>query len=228
VSDLSMMNSMIEYYERRAQEYDAIYDRAQVKSDLRELGRWLQDHVRDLTVLEVACGTGYWTSIAAASARSILATDYNPGPLAIARAKGLGANVRLERADAYALPDYPLHFECGMAHLWWSHVCKRDQAAFLSQFASKLLPGAKLLMIDNNFVSGSTAISRVDDDGNSYQLRSLRNGEQYEVLKNFPSAEDLERVLGSFCSDVRIRELEYFWAVSASFPDASRFNARRN
>jgi hypothetical protein len=89
-------------------------------------------------------------------------------------------------------------------------------------------PGTKPPRCKTTVLGARTFLRLLGTVGNSYQLRSLRNGEQYEVLKNFPSAEDLERALGSFCSDVRIRELEYFGAVSARFPNASRFNARRS
>jgi demethylmenaquinone methyltransferase/2-methoxy-6-polyprenyl-1,4-benzoquinol methylase len=207
-------NSLTEYYERRAGEYEDMYARPHIQADLGELKGWLAEQVRHRRLLEVACGTGYWTAVAASTAQTIQATDINPGPLAIARSKGLGSHVTFTQADAYALPQYNADFDCGMANLWWSHIPKVRQHAFLTHFLSRLGKGANLVMIDNNFVPGTTQISYRDEYGNTYQTRTLRSGEQYEVLKNFPTRSDLRAALSTFWRHVCVLELRHFWAVS--------------
>jgi len=204
------------YYQARAREYESVYAKPERQSDLARLKAWLAAEARGRTVLEVACGTGYWTAIAAATARRILATDRNGAPLSIARSKALGPSVVLRRADAYHLPEFAQCFDCGMAHFWWSHMPHRRTREFLVHFASRLAAGAKLLLIDNNFVSGSsTPISRRDGDGNTYQMRTLATGERYEVLKNFPSGADIERALGAVSSRIDILQLTHYWAARA-------------
>jgi demethylmenaquinone methyltransferase/2-methoxy-6-polyprenyl-1,4-benzoquinol methylase len=213
---MSTGTSMSAYYQARARDYEAVYHKPERQSDLAELRSWLTEETRGRTILEVACGTGYWTAVAASAAQSIHAIDLNSGPLEIARSKGLGPNVSFAQADAYALPDLGGEFDCGMAHFWWSHVPKAEQQRFLAHFASKLRKGAELLMIDNNFVAGSsTPISRTDAAGNTYQLRALPTAERHEVLKNFPSTSDIETALGTFCSKVHVLQLKHYWAVSA-------------
>jgi demethylmenaquinone methyltransferase/2-methoxy-6-polyprenyl-1,4-benzoquinol methylase len=208
--------SLQEYYRQRAQDYEAVYAKPERQCDLARLRTWLAEEVRGRTLLEVACGTGYWTAVAAASAVSIVATDVNADPLQLARSKALGAHVVFAQADAYALPHSDVAFDCGMAHFWWSHVARARQREFLSHFASRLGKGARLLMIDNNFVAGSsTPISRADAAGNTYQIRALPTGEACEVLKNFPSTSDIESALGVFCTRLQILRLKYFWAASA-------------
>jgi len=203
------------YYQARAREYEAIYAKPERQSDLARLKDWLTREARDRVVLELACGTGYWTAIAAATARFILATDRNPAPLKIARRKGLGAGVVFCVADAYALPRFARQFDCGMAHFWWSHVPRRSIGAFVAHFASRLSPGAKLLLTDNTFVAGSsTPLSRRDEDGNSYQMRTLRNGERHEILKNFPSTSEIVAALEAVCVHIDVLQLDYYWAVS--------------
>jgi ubiquinone/menaquinone biosynthesis C-methylase UbiE len=212
-----MTSSMTEYYQARAREFERVYDKPERQEDLRGLRAWLAEETQGRTVLEVACGTGYWTAVAATTASGILATDFNPGPLAIARSKGLGAHVRFEQADAFALPDYGMAFDAGMAHFWWSHVALADQQRFLGHFAAKLSPGAKLLMIDNSHVPGSSGpISRTDAQGNTYQVRTLAFGEEYEVLKNFPTTAQLQSALGRTCAGVDVLQLTYYWALSAT------------
>src|SRR5882672_10040425 len=127
---------MSDYYQARANEYESVYDKPERQDDLQRLRVWLAEEACGRSILEVACGTGYWTAVAASTASAIVATDCNPAPLEIARAKGLGAHVRFEQADAFALPDYGMAFDAGMAHFWWSHVSLADQQRFLGHFAS--------------------------------------------------------------------------------------------
>jgi SAM-dependent methyltransferase len=212
-----MTTSMTDYYQVRAYEYESVYDKPERQEDLFKLRSWLEEEARGRTLLEVACGTGYWTAVAATTATAIVATDLNPGPLEIARAKGLGPHVRFAEADAFALPDYGLPFDGGMAHFWWSHVPVADQGKFSSHFATKLRPSAKLLMIDNNYVAGSSApISRRDALGNTYQVRRLQTGAEYEVLKNFPTTQELQKALVGVCTTVHVLQLPYYWALSAT------------
>jgi SAM-dependent methyltransferase len=204
------------YYEARAREYEDVYAKPERQADLARLKAWLAEEARERAILEIACGTGYWTAIAAATARVILAIDHSAASLELARSKALGPRVDFALADAYALPDFPRAFDCGMAHFFLSHVPNARRSAFLSDFASRLCPGAKLLLIDNAFVVGSsTPIARRDDAGNTYQLRTLKTGERHEVLKNFPTRREIATALGSVASQVDVLQLTYYWAARA-------------
>jgi hypothetical protein len=76
----------------------------------------------------------------------------------------------------------------------------------------KVQPGSKVVMIDNRFVEGSsTPIARTDKRGNTYQLRQLKHGSQYEVLKNFPSEVKLREQIKGFGRDIRVHLLPYYW-----------------
>ena len=74
-------------------------------------------------MLEVACGTGWWTPHGARLAASWLATDLNPETLAIAQTKAMPASVRFAAVDAYTLAGIEgQHFDGAFAGFWWSHV----------------------------------------------------------------------------------------------------------
>jgi SAM-dependent methyltransferase len=209
---------MLDYYRKRAREYDTLYETEAWRAELAVLKDWLVGHANGKTILEVAAGTGYWTAVAAPVAKAIIATDINAETLAIAAARNLGEHVALVQADVWCLPDTPERFDLGMAHLWWSHVKKQDRGRFLSHFASRLQAHATLLMIDQNHVPGfGLPVSRRDADGNTYQTRWLDSGERFEVVKNYPDHAELEQSLGQACKDVRVLQLTHFWAVSARF-----------
>jgi ubiquinone/menaquinone biosynthesis C-methylase UbiE len=204
------------YYRDRATEYDRFYEIPERQHDLSCLKSWLLEHARGRTILEVAAGTGYWTEVAAAAAKAITATDYNPEMLTIAANRNLGSRVTLRAADAYDLPEFAPTFDAGMAHMWWSHVGKQRRQKFLSHFASRLQPGAVMLLIDQIRVEGrTTPISGQDEWGNLLTLRTLSNGATYEIIKNYPTSEELKRDFAPVCEDVEVMLLPHFWALNA-------------
>lgn len=201
------------YYAKRAAEYEKIFEKPERQADLARMRVDIPALFAAERVLEIACGTGYWTPLIAEKAESVLATDYNEETLAIARSKRYRkGNVRFERADAYALPAWPDKFGACYAGFWWSHVPVRKLDAFLTGLHARLQPGARVVFMDNRYAEGSsTPISRMDDDGNTYQTRKLADGTKHEVLKNFPSAADLRARLGR---DAEITEYQYYWVAS--------------
>jgi SAM-dependent methyltransferase len=204
------------YYEARAREYEDVYAKPERQADLARLRAWLAEEARDRAILEIACGTGYWTAIAGATSRVILAIDRSAASLELARSKALGPRVDFALADAYALPDFARSFDCGMAHFFLSHVPNARRGDFLAHFASRLCPGAKLLLIDNAFVVGSsTPIARRDEEGNTYQLRTLKTGERHEVLKNFPTTREIKTALSTVASQIDVLQMTYYWAARA-------------
>src|SRR4051812_47324167 len=81
------------YYAARANEYDKIYDKPERQADLRLIERWLPALLSGKTVLEVACGTGYWTRLIAPAASSVVAIDSAPETLRIAEQRVPAGNV---------------------------------------------------------------------------------------------------------------------------------------
>ena len=204
------------YYAERAPEYERIYAKPERQADLAKMREFIRREFADKHVLEVACGTGYWTEVLASSAASVYATDINEEVLAIAGAKLPIANnpdVRLIRADAYTLGGVPRAPACLIA-FWWSHIPKGRLAAFLDVVHSKLLPGATVVAMDNRYVaSSSTPVHRRDVEGNEYQLRKLDDGSTHEVLKNFPSETELKDAVAEFTDTATVELLEYYWIL---------------
>ena len=206
---------LLAYYTHRAHEYERVYEKPERQTDLERVRMWLRNALARQRILEVACGTGYWTAELAPLAAEIVATDANPEVLALARQKQYPPDrVRFELADAYALAHVAGSFTAGFAAFWWSHVPHERQADFLASFHERLDVGAAVVLLDNRYVAGSsTPIARWDAAGNSYQRRRLADGTEHEVLKNFPSAADLEAVLTPVAQDLSVTEFAYYWGA---------------
>jgi demethylmenaquinone methyltransferase/2-methoxy-6-polyprenyl-1,4-benzoquinol methylase len=210
-----MAATLERYYSRRAAEYERIYDKPERQHELEWLRHRIPEVFRGRDVLEVACGTGYWTQFIAREARHVHACDINEAVLDIAREKPIPARkATFAIGDAVTLEGVPQGCDAAFAGFWWSHVKKSETAKFVASLASKLAPGAVVAILDNNFVQGSsTAISRRDAEGNTYQMRPLATGEQYEVLQNFPTPEELTQAVRGVAREAHLENLQYYWLL---------------
>jgi len=204
---------LVDYYRRRATEYEAIYAKPERQSDLAVLRQALPQRLVGRRVLEIACGTGYWTALVAPLAASVVATDLAEEPMAIARTKAYPpGRVRFALADAYQLAEDLGRFDGALAVFWWSHIPLRRIGDFLSSLHRRLQPGARVVLMDNLYVEqSSTPIAERDADGNTYQLRRLADGSENRVLKNFPSEAELRGALRPHAARFAYRALEYYW-----------------
>jgi SAM-dependent methyltransferase len=210
-----MTQEMTAYYACRAAEYERVYASPRWQDDLVPLRARVADVFAGRRVFEVACGTGYWTHVAAERARTIHATDLNEDTLTLARAKRYAAPVSFERRDAYAPAAAPGRFDAGLAALWLSHVDLARMDEFLRAFHSHLEPGARVLMFDERGTEErpTPAASRHDAAGNRYEMRRLQDGERFEIVKNLFDREGLEARLRPHATGVSYQELQYFWLL---------------
>jgi len=212
-----MARQLEQYYDRRAGEYEKIYDKPERQHELEWLRHRIPELLRDRTVLEVACGTGYWTQFIARTAEKVHACDINESVLEIAREKPIPRDrASFFKADAISLDGVPAGCDAAFAGFWWSHVRRSELDKFMRNLAAKLAPGATVAILDNTYFEGSsTAISRRDREGNTYQLRRLANGEEHEVLKNFPTAQELTDAVAPVAAQAHLESLKYYWLLVA-------------
>ena len=207
--------TLIDYYAKRANEYERIYEKPERQNDLVKLKELFHKTFTGHDVFEVACGTGYWTQAISQTAKSITATDFNEEALQIAKAKKYSCEVNFQKADAFNLSFPQNNFTAGLAAAWWSHLRKSEIRNFLSQFHRQFSSGSLIAFMDNRFVAGSnTPISRTDSEGNTYQMRKLENGKEYEVLKNFPDEKEARKIIGDSAVEICWTELQYYWLLT--------------
>ncbi len=209
-----MNTNLISYYRDRANEYEKIYAKPERQGDLKSAATILQELFADKQVLEIACGTGYWTEKIAERASSMLATDINETVIEIAKQKDFSnKHVSFEIADIYHFPDHK-KFESLFGGFIWSHILLQDLDKFLSTVNSLVAPGGTVVFMDNHFVEGSNhPITKQDDQGNTYQTRKLEDNSTHLVLKNFPTEIFLRDTLKDMADDFQFFNLEYYWII---------------
>lgn len=210
------------YYAARAPYYDAVYLKPERAKDIAFLADYLPAVLAGRSVIEVACGTGYWTQHIARTAARLVATDATVEPLEFARLRPYTGSVTFRQEDAFDLPSDLGLFDAAFAGLWFSHVPIESRARFIRSLHARLRPGAKVVFVDNSDVQcRELPITETDARGNTYQQRQLRDGTVHRVLKNFPSEAELTQLLLPFASGSRFRMLENFWLLEYELPGAS-------
>jgi SAM-dependent methyltransferase len=212
------------YYDQRAPEYEEIYTPRDVTHgrELGELSRALRNTLSGRRVLEVACGTGYWTAAVAQVAREVVATDTSLPMLAEARDKGLPPNVRLCEADAYDLAPAGDGFDGALAMFWLSHVPRNRLRDFLAHLHGRLGGGARVFLADDLYTPGwGGDLLDPDANGDTFKLRTLKNGSRHRVLKNYFSDEDLRTLLEPHAEDLVLWRGRYFWSAAYGLTSGS-------
>jgi SAM-dependent methyltransferase len=206
---MSLISKVVSYYGARAHEYDITvrYGHPDAPTGFDHIKREYSKTLRGLDVLEVACGTGFWTQSIATSARSILATDRDPELVSIVRNKlATLNNVRCQVADAYSLEGVQGHFTAGCAQMWWSHIPRAKVRSFLKALHSKLIPGSAVMCMDD-LAYTHTGARRFDACGDLLEERRLQDGTQFEILKNFPTEWEITTALSGIAKDIE------YWTV---------------
>lgn len=202
------------YYSARAPYYDSVYLKPERAADIEFLARHLPERLAARRVLEVACGTGYWTQHIAKTATRMVATDAIAEPLEFARLRPGTEGVLYREADAYALPADLGEFDGAFAGLWFSHIPIAARLPFLRGLNARLQAGARVILLDNSEVQRRDfPIVETDGDGNTYQSRTLRDGRTHRVLKNFPTESELRDLVVPMASALEFRALDNFWLL---------------
>ncbi|MFN8259671.1 MAG: class I SAM-dependent methyltransferase [Chitinophagales bacterium] len=212
-----MNKDLTTYYNDRAKEYDKVYQIAEEQKDLLKATDLFQSIFKNKSVLEIACGTGYWTEQISKTATSILATDINKAVIDIAKTRNISSNVTFEVADMYSV-SAESKFEGFFGGFIWSHILLQDIDKLLGKLSDQIVSKGDIVFIDSKQVEGTShdkkRITRVDDYGNTFQTRHLENGAVHEVLKNFPTRSFLFDKLSQFTTDIEIIDLEHYWIVT--------------
>jgi 2-polyprenyl-3-methyl-5-hydroxy-6-metoxy-1,4-benzoquinol methylase len=206
---------LAEYYARRAREYERIYERDDPvrQGELRDIAAAMRRAISDRHVLEIACGTGYWTAVIAEAAASVVATDISAEMLAVARDKALQAGtVEFRVGDAFRLEEIRGRFDAAVAMFWLSHVPRDQMSAFLEQLHGRLPGDAVVFLADNVFVPGvgGELVARPGCT-DTFKHRTLKNGSQYEIVKNYYDADELQVLLQPWARDLRIDVGTCYW-----------------
>jgi len=207
---------LVGFYAKSAANVERVYDKPERQDDLADLRDDVAQVLRGHVVLELACGSGYWTSVIAEVADSVVAIDINPGMIALAEKRGLaGDKVRFRVADALELPDDIGEFTAVFVGFYWSHLERDEQEHLLAQLRKRLGKDVLLVLADDAYVEGSSeTVARTDAQGTTWQIVAAPDGERCEMPKSYPSDSALRKRLAPSVREIKIVRSEYYWLLT--------------
>jgi ubiquinone/menaquinone biosynthesis C-methylase UbiE len=206
-----------QYYSNRAEEYEKVYyrdDPIRQKEQL-QIANQMKKAFTNRSVLEVACGTGYWTKTLVEVANNVKAVDYSHEVLSIAKEKDLPSSiVTFCKGNAYKLDDIEGIFDGGCANFWFSHIPKVNISGFLDGLHRRLGTGSIVFMADNMYVEGiGGKLLKKESTEDTYKLRELSDGTRYEIIKNYFDKNELINIFESRAEDLKIHIGKCFWWI---------------
>lgn len=215
------MDKITEYYSKRVKEmenyYESIYHRDDpVRQDeQKDITKAIKKYFPGRKVLEIACGTGYWTTFLSETAKSIVAIDTSDKVLKVAKSKPYKCKTTFQKENAYKLSFANEEFDAGLANFWFSHISKEKIKSFLDNFHRVLKDKAVVFMCDNIFNEGigGMLVKGKKGDDNTYKIRTLEDGKKYKILKNYYSKEQIVDILGKDVNLVDTCFGKCFWYV---------------
>ena len=207
----------VQYYNDRAKIYDQTagylnLETVELRKPLKDL---FNNYLNGRDILEIACGTGFWTSFLASVAKSVTAVDINPGMISIAEEKcRLNQNVEIIKDDCFELEKVNKKFNGLFHHFWWSHIPNNLTNTFINLTHSKLKKNSIVVMADN--VVHSKYKLFFDNDGNRIEIRGLPNGKEYHVIKNLPTKDELINTFKEFSENIEYQLTQdgTFWILA--------------
>ena len=196
-----VLADQIDYYRRRAGEYDATAY-GDVTAARGRIARLVAEMRPAGNVLEIACGTGLWTEALARWADTLTAIDAAPEAVAIARDRVRPARVSFEVADVFTW-DPGARFDVIFFSAWLSHVPASRFGQFWQVLERLLIRNGRVLFIDEH----------VDEHGKETYVpgrdevieRRLRDGSTFRVITNFVDPQERELRLRRLGWDCAIR-----------------------
>ncbi len=170
------LHEQIAYYRARAPEYDqSLATRDQlgpVKQALRTMGPF-ED------IVELACGTGFWTRELVNLGRTVTAIDASPEMIEINRRRVADTRVVYQHVDLFAWQparDYDFLF----AAFWLSHVPPTLLDNFLDTLRRAVRPGGQVFVVDQ---CNDIADDAQGEREGIFERRTVGDGRTFTIVK---------------------------------------------
>ena len=215
------------YYRARAPEYDAWWHRVgRYDRGPDANARWFAE-VADLEqalsrlgprgdILELACGTGLWTSVLASHARHLTAVDAAPEMIERNKARVGGAAVEYVEADLFEWQPRAGAYDLCFFAFWLSHVPESRFDAFWSLVDTALRPDGRVFFIDSARSQLSTASDHLlAPKDQEATLRRLDDGREFCIVKRFYTPGWLQSRLSELGWRVQVHQTGEFFIYGA-------------
>jgi SAM-dependent methyltransferase len=145
--------------------------------------------------LELASGSGRWTTSLLTRCERITAVDASPERHALSRARIADPRIEYIEADLFEFRG-PITYDLVFAGFWLSHVPLGRFRSFWAMVADALAPDGCVVMVDDGTRDASGAVRFVNGPDGTGAERKLPNGKVFSIVKVAYAPEELEVLLG--------------------------------
>jgi demethylmenaquinone methyltransferase/2-methoxy-6-polyprenyl-1,4-benzoquinol methylase len=226
MADDEILREQIAYYRARAPEYDEWHLREGMcdlgpewnekwHGEVETVARALDSFAPTGRVLELACGTGWWTERLARHAGELVAVDASPEAIEMARRRAPSA--RFVVADLFGWEPSE-RYDVVFFSFWLSHVPADRFEWFWGLVDDALKPDGRVFFIDNyrkklpELVELTNVRSFLQREGEreGEVVRRLNDGREFRAVKVYYEPDDLARRLSALGWDVQVHTTEWF------------------
>lgn len=225
-TDDHVLQEQIAYYRARAPEYDEWFLRQRMcdlgpqwnekwRSEVETVAGALDAFDPSGRVLELACGTGWWTERLARHADELVAVDASPEAIDMARERAPSA--RFVSADLFGWEPAE-RFDVVFFSFWLSHVPESRFEWLWSLVERALARDGRVFFIDNlrkklpELVELTNVRSFLQRDGEreGEVVRRLNDGREFRAVKIYYEPSELGDRLAALGWDVEVRSTDWF------------------
>jgi ubiquinone/menaquinone biosynthesis C-methylase UbiE len=200
--DAELRQSMFQYYEERAPDYEEAYllgtgtasipDPGVFRSEAQALGRIVARMARG-RIVDIACGTGFWLPFYASSATTVTLIDQSQRMLDECRRRVVDLRIEdrasLVRADVLEYSFAEQSFEFALVGFLLSHLTEAQERLLFDSLRRCLAPSGNFLILDSAW---SPERSRFNAKVER-QKRQLNDGSTFDIYKRYFDPEDVSR-----------------------------------
>lgn len=221
-----LLREQVEYYRARAPEYDDWFERrgifdqgpewnARWFAEAGEVAAALERLAPYGRVLELACGTGWWTQALVRHASELTAVDAAPEAVERNRRRVGDERVRYVTADLFDW-EPEARYDLVFFGFWLSHVPPERFAEFWELVRRALGPGGRVFFVDSARadVPGAERIrTRVQptEHPDGTVVRLLNDGRGFRIVKLYYDPAELEARLEGMGWSIRVARTERFF-----------------
>lgn len=167
------------------------------------------------SILELACGIGFWTERMCEVAKFIYATDISETAIELARKRVSSSKAVFEVQNALSLRMPNNEVDAVFGGFWLSHIRRCELQRFFACLNTLLPNGARTLFVENEYPTrASRPFSCIDIAGDTYESRRLEDGSEHAVLKNYFTDSELLEAVSDSAVEIEIIRFEYYWTLT--------------
>lgn len=216
-----LLKNQITYYKARASEYDewflrlGRYNQGKIKnqqwfSEVAQLQKALKQFNPKGTVLELACGTGWWTEQLLQYADHITAIDAGKETIAINKHKVGTDKVTFITADIFSWQP-KTRYDVVFFSFWLSHVPEQKFEDFWKLVRQALKPHGRVFFIDSLQSEKHNKTFTINNLKDNSSIRKLNDGRTFKIVKLFYDPKTLEPQLKKMGWDITVKQTQKYF-----------------